>query len=70
MARGDAASQEGDITNLTFEINPNHRLMAQLNETRKVNPKLATMIVRQIFDNCCIDGHIEMTRKDTTQRIN
>lgn len=69
MEKGDA-NQETDMSNLTFEINPNHKLMAQLNELRKWNPKLATMVVRQIFDNCCIDGNIEMARKDTTQRVN
>lgn len=58
------------MNNLTFEINPNHKLMAQLNDTRKHNSQLAKLIVRQIFDNCCVDGHIDLVRKDSTQRIN
>lgn len=49
---------EEDMRDLTFEVNPNHPLMAQLNQLRKKDVDTATIVLRQIFDNCCIEAGI------------
>lgn len=44
------------LQNLTFEYDPSDPLIVKLNEFRKVNAEQASMIVRQIFDNSCIEA--------------
>lgn len=59
-----------DLRNLTFEYNPKDELMVQLNEFRKVNPENASLIARQIFDNCCLEAGLEGDGKSMVKRIN
>ena len=56
--------------NLTFEINPNHELIIKLNQTRKINPKFASMLLRQLLDNTMITAGILTDIKQFINRIN
>lgn len=42
------------LQNLTFEYNPSNPVIFKLNTIRKNDPKLAGLIAKQVFDNCCI----------------
>lgn len=42
----------------------------KLNEFRKENPDFASLIVRQIFDNCCMEAGLESDGKKMVKRIN
>jgi HSP90 family molecular chaperone len=55
---------------LTFEFNPKDELMLKLNEFRKSNPDAASMISRQIFDNCCLEAGLEGDGRSMVKRIN
>lgn len=43
-----------DLRNLTFEFNPNDPLIVKLNDFRKKDAETASLVARQIFDNCCV----------------
>jgi HSP90 family molecular chaperone len=58
------------LQNLTFEYDPSDPLVVKLNEFRKVNTEAASMIIRQIFDNCCIEAGLESDSKNMIKRIN
>ena len=58
------------MRNLTFEYDKNNDLIVKLNEYRKVSPDLASMIIRQLFDNACIEAGLENDGKNMIQRIN
>lgn len=58
------------LQNLTFEYDPSDPLIVKLNEFRKVNAEQASMIVRQIFDNSCIEAGLESDSKNMIKRIN
>lgn len=58
------------MKNLTFEINPNHPMMAELNSIRTRNSDVASLVVRQIFNNCCIEAGLEPNTKDNIERVN
>jgi hypothetical protein len=45
-------------------------LIVKLNEFRKNHPEEASVIVRQIFDNCCLEAGLEMDPKNMLKRIN
>ena len=45
-------------------------MIFKLNEFRKQNPDFASMIVRQIFDNCCMEAGLESDGKKMVKRIN
>lgn len=65
-----AGQPRADLRNLTFEYNPKDELMIKLNEFRKVNSENASLIARQIFDNCCLEAGIEGDGKSMVKRIN
>lgn len=44
------------LQNLTFEYDPTDPLIVKLNNFRKTSNEHANMIIRQIFDNCCIEA--------------
>lgn len=44
--------------------------MVRLNEYRKDNADEASLIVRQLFDNACIEAGLESDNKSMVQRIN
>lgn len=58
------------LQNLTFEYNPGNPIIFKLNELRKNNQQVASMITRQIFDNCCIEAGLESDAKAMVNRIN
>lgn len=58
------------MRNLTFEFNPKHELIGKLNEFRKQDQEVASMITRQIFDNCCMEAGIEGDGKNMVKRVN
>jgi hypothetical protein len=43
--------------------------MAKLNNTRKLDSEIATLVIRQIFDNCCIEAGIVPNAKKTIDRL-
>jgi len=58
------------LQNLTFEYDPSDPLIVKLNEFRKVNNQEASLVVRQLFDNCCIEAGLESDTKNMIKRIN
>jgi hypothetical protein len=58
------------LHNLTFEFDPSDPLIVKLNDFRKVNVEHASMVVRQIFDNCCIEAGLESDAKNMVKRLN
>lgn len=44
--------------------------MVQLNEHRKENQEQASMIIRQLFDNACMESGLENDSKNMIKRIN
>lgn len=44
--------------------------MINLNEFRKQNPQDASLIIRQIFDNCCMEVGLENNTVNMLNRIN
>jgi hypothetical protein len=44
--------------------------MVELNEYRKDAPEEASLIVRQLFDNACIESGLENDNRNMIQRIN
>lgn len=44
--------------------------MIQLNEFRKRDSSGASLITRQIFDNCCMEAGIEGDGKSMIKRVN
>lgn len=57
------------LQNLTFEYDSHDPLVVKLNEFRKQNPDYASVIVRQIFDNCCLEAGLESDGKKMVKRI-
>lgn len=41
---------------LTLEINPNHELMVRLNQIRKADPQMASVMAQQLQDNLLINA--------------
>lgn len=59
-----------DLRNITFEFDKSNELIMQLNEFRKGNPEEASLVVRQLFDNACIEAGLESDNRSMVQRIN
>ena len=59
-----------ELTNLTFEINPHHDLMIGISELRKADSETASMLLKQVFDNCCVEANLETDKKDFVPRVN
>jgi HSP90 family molecular chaperone len=59
-----------DLRNLTFEYDKNNDLIIKLNEYRKSSPDTASLIIRQLFDNACIESGLENDGKNMIKRIN
>ena len=55
---------------MTFEYNPNDDLIVKLNQFRKHDQDSASMVIRQIFDNCCMESGIESVGKNMIRRVN
>ena len=59
-----------DLRNITFEYNPQDPLIVKLNEFRKKDSESASLVVRQIFDNCCMEAGLESDGRAMISRIN
>eukprot|EP01017_Pseudomicrothorax_dubius_P030664 TRINITY_DN3846_c0_g1_i1.p1 TRINITY_DN3846_c0_g1~~TRINITY_DN3846_c0_g1_i1.p1 ORF type:complete len:735 (-),score=231.71 TRINITY_DN3846_c0_g1_i1:157-2361(-) len=55
--------------NLTFEINPNHPIITKLNQARKRDLKLASMVLKQLLDNTLITSGLAMDTRAYVKRI-
>jgi len=62
--------QEADSVNkdLTFEINPNHEIIININRLRKEDPKLASLAIKQLYDSCILQANLPMSNKDYVKR--
>ena len=59
--------QEGN-KDLTFEINPNHEIIVNINKLRKEDPKLASLSIKQLFDASVLQSNIPISNKDYVKR--
>ena len=59
-----------ELRNLTFEYDKNNELIVKLNEYRKASPEDASLVIRQLFDNACIEAGLENDGKNMIRRIN
>jgi hypothetical protein len=59
-----------DLRNITFEYDRKNDIIVKLNEFRKTSPDEASLIVRQLFDNACIESGLESDSKGMVKRIN
>jgi len=59
-----------DLRNITFEFDRKNEMIVKLNEFRKSSPDEASLIVRQLFDNACIESGLESDAKGMVKRIN
>jgi HSP90 family molecular chaperone len=58
------------LRDITFEFDKANELMVRLNEFRKDTPEEASLVVRQLFDNACIEAGLESDSKNMVSRIN
>jgi len=54
----------------TLEINPNHELIVSLNEVRKSDPKLGSLVAQQILDNALLLAGINRNPQVLVNRVN
>ncbi|EDV24826.1 uncharacterized protein TRIADDRAFT_25786 [Trichoplax adhaerens] len=54
----------------TLEINPKHEIMHKLAKLHPENPKLATLIIEQIFDNAMITAGLGEDPRPMVKRLN
>jgi HSP90 family molecular chaperone len=59
-----------DLRNITFEYDQHNELIVKLNDYRKVSSEDASLIIRQLFDNACIESGLENDSKNMVKRIN
>lgn len=59
-----------DLRNITFEFDRKNDIIVKLNDFRKNSPDEASLIVRQLFDNACIEAGLESDAKGMVKRIN
>lgn len=53
---------------MTLEINPNHKMLTNLNKLRKVNPNLASQSLKQILDSCLLSTGIPFNTQNFVKR--
>lgn len=58
------------LQNLTFEYDHHDPMIVKLNQFRILNPEVASMIARQLFDNCCMEAGLESDGRKMIKRIN
>ncbi len=57
------------MTNITFEINPNHELIVKLNQLRKTDTQVASLLVKQLLDNTMIANGMMHDTKGFVDRV-
>jgi HSP90 family molecular chaperone len=55
---------------LTFEFDKNNELLSKLNKYRREDADEASLIIRQLFDNACLEAGLESDSKNMINRIN
>lgn len=60
--------QQDSNKDLTFEINPNHEIIINLNKLRKEDPRLASMSIKQLFDAAILQANLPVSNKDYIKR--
>jgi len=53
---------------LTFEINPNHEIIVNINRLRKEDPKLASLSMKQLYDAAILQSSLPIVNKDYVKR--
>ena len=61
------SEQEGN-KDLTFEINPNHEIIININKLRKEDPRLASLSIKQLFDASILQSNLPIQNKDYVKR--
>lgn len=56
--------------NLTMEVNPNHEIIVKLNEMRKTDMAVASMVARQLLDNTMLSAGMVTDIKEVVGRVN
>jgi HSP90 family molecular chaperone len=59
-----------ELRNITFEYDKSNELIVKLNDYRKEHQDEASMIIRQLFDNACMESGLENDAKSMISRIN
>ncbi len=65
-----AGRGRSDLKNITFQFDKSNEMILKLNEHRKDNPEVASLIIRQLFDNACIEAGLQSDYKSMIGRIN
>ena len=65
-----AGKRREELRDITFEFDKHNDLIVRLNDFRKNSPDDASLIVRQLFDNACIEAGLESDSKSMVKRIN
>jgi HSP90 family molecular chaperone len=65
MMNNDKNSEARDMT---VEINPSHELITNLNKLRKQDPKISSLVIKQIFDTALFQAGIAITNIDFAKR--
>ena len=70
MSMMDQANAGEMGKNLTFEYNPTHPIIINLNKLRKNNIKAANFNLKQLLDSCLMSANIPFDQKNFVRRIN
>jgi HSP90 family molecular chaperone len=68
MAMFQQGEQDNSSKDLTFEINPNHEIIININKLRREDPKLASLAVKQLFDAAVLQSGLPVQNKDYVKR--
>lgn len=68
LAMVDQSQFEQATKNQSMEINPNHTIMVKLNRVRKTDPKTASLLLREVFDNVMLQSGIPFDISKSTER--
>jgi len=60
--------QESGNKDLTFEINPNHEIIMNINRLRKEDPRLASLTIKQLYDAAILQSNLPIQNKDYVKR--
>ena len=60
--------EQDNNKDLTFEINPNHELIININKLRKEDPRLASLSIKQLFDASILQSNLPVQNKDYVNR--
>jgi TNF receptor-associated protein 1 len=58
----------GQFKDFIVEINPSHEVITSLNKIRKEDPKIASLIVKNLYDTALLQSNIPIQNKEFTKR--